>query len=210
MQRIDERLSALGNCIACNDYVALVHPDIDRVRPCTLIYGWLAGCVTRLGHVLVMSVLLASAQETEEIIADVLGVEVFRQSVAGNVLVGSYACFSNQGGMVMEHGFSLCACIHGCGTRHTHQQHASWCSHIYALGGCVPIKTYLKAVMCHAAGAPTDVSRGPGRAVQPAAGALGGRDMQPGQRCHWGGAHSQRLDRVLWSGVHSACRLGAP
>ena len=31
VQRIDERLSALGNCIACNDYVALVHPDIDRV-----------------------------------------------------------------------------------------------------------------------------------------------------------------------------------
>ncbi len=25
-----ERLSALGNCIACNDYVALIHPDIDR------------------------------------------------------------------------------------------------------------------------------------------------------------------------------------
>jgi len=31
VQRIEERLSALGNCIACNDYVALVHPDIDRV-----------------------------------------------------------------------------------------------------------------------------------------------------------------------------------
>ena len=30
MQRIDERLSALGNCIACNDYVALIHPDIDK------------------------------------------------------------------------------------------------------------------------------------------------------------------------------------
>jgi translation initiation factor 6 len=25
-------LSALGNCIACNDYVALVHTDIDKVR----------------------------------------------------------------------------------------------------------------------------------------------------------------------------------
>ena len=31
VQRIEERLSALGNVIACNDYVALVHPDIDRV-----------------------------------------------------------------------------------------------------------------------------------------------------------------------------------
>ena len=31
VQRIDERLSALGNCIACNDYVALIHPDIDKV-----------------------------------------------------------------------------------------------------------------------------------------------------------------------------------
>ena len=32
IQRVEERLSALGNVIACNDYVALVHPDIDRVR----------------------------------------------------------------------------------------------------------------------------------------------------------------------------------
>jgi len=30
VQRVEERLSALGNVVACNDHVALVHPDLDR------------------------------------------------------------------------------------------------------------------------------------------------------------------------------------
>ena len=30
IQRVEERLSALGNVICCNDHVALIHPDLER------------------------------------------------------------------------------------------------------------------------------------------------------------------------------------
>lgn len=38
IQRVEERLSALGNVITCNDYVALVHPDLDRVSIIQSVY----------------------------------------------------------------------------------------------------------------------------------------------------------------------------
>ncbi|KAF0987072.1 hypothetical protein HZS_7070 [Henneguya salminicola] len=68
VQRVEERLSALGNVIACNDYVALIHPDLEK--------------------------------ETEYIIADTLQVEVFRQSIAKQALVGTYSNFNNVAGIV--------------------------------------------------------------------------------------------------------------
>jgi len=71
VRRVEERLSALGNCIACNDHVALVHTDLDK--------------------------------ETEELVADFLGVDVFRATIAQNTLVGSYCVLTNRGGLVHAH-----------------------------------------------------------------------------------------------------------
>ena len=42
VQRVEERLSALGNVIACNDYVALIHPEKALIRYALLEREWLS------------------------------------------------------------------------------------------------------------------------------------------------------------------------
>jgi len=108
VQRVDERLSALGNVISCNDHVAICHPELDKetveiigdvlgveVFPSLVAQETLVGtyCVfTNRGGVCTSKI---TVEELEEL-AGQLSVELTAATVnRGSPLIGAGLCVND-------------------------------------------------------------------------------------------------------------------
>uniref|UniRef100_A0A0K0DBB7 Eukaryotic translation initiation factor 6 n=1 Tax=Angiostrongylus cantonensis TaxID=6313 RepID=A0A0K0DBB7_ANGCA len=108
MRRVDERLSALGNVIACNDHIAIVHPEISEETENALV-DTLNVEVFRVSlgqNVLVGSYCALSSQgclvaartppETQRELAALLQVPVVAGTVnRGSELIGAGMCVND-------------------------------------------------------------------------------------------------------------------
>jgi len=87
-QTTDQELQHLRNCL----------PDSVRIRRVEERLSALGNVIVANDHVALVHPDLD--RETEEIVADVLKVDVFRQTIADQVLVGTYCALSNRGALV--------------------------------------------------------------------------------------------------------------
>ncbi|VDM95154.1 unnamed protein product [Thelazia callipaeda] len=108
VRRVDEKLSALGNVIACNDYVALVHPEISKETEESLeeVLGVEVFRMSLGNHALVGSYAVTSSQgalveaktspEIQREVAALLQVPVVAGTVnRGSNLVGAGLCVND-------------------------------------------------------------------------------------------------------------------
>ena len=112
IQRVEERLSALGNCIAANDHVALIHTELDRETEEIVqdVLGVEVSIPPLPSDPFPRRLRLQLRQRPLHPITHHVppshvrprspAAQVFRTAIAGNALIGSYCALTNQGCLV--------------------------------------------------------------------------------------------------------------